>query len=72
MNPKNIKETSPVINKHVKTMENKLKSNKRGTKEYNMGYDIVEVIKKTRANISLFELCNLPRQRKKLLEAFDP
>ena len=36
-----------------------------------MGYDIVEDIKKTKANISLFELCNLPRQRKKLLEAFD-
>ena len=25
-----------------------------------------------KANISLFELCNLPQQRKKLLEAFDP
>ena len=37
-----------------------------------MGYDIVEDIKKTKANISLFELCNLPQQRKKLLEAFDP
>ena len=23
-------------------------------------------------NISLFELCNMPQQRKKLLEAFDP
>ena len=37
-----------------------------------MGYDIIEDIKKTKKNISLFEICNLPQQRKKLLEAFDP
>ena len=37
-----------------------------------MGYDIMEDIKKTKVNISLFELFNLPQQRKKLLEAFDP
>ena len=37
-----------------------------------MGYDIVEDIKKTKANISPFELCNLPQQRKKLIDAFDP
>ena len=42
------------------------------TKEQGMGYDIVEDIKKTKANISLFELCNFPQQRKKLLEAFNP
>ena len=36
-----------------------------------MGYDIIEDIKKTQENISLFEMCNLPQQRKKLLEAFD-
>ena len=29
-------------------------------------------IKKTKENISLFEMCNLLQQRKKLLEAFDP
>ena len=37
-----------------------------------MGYDIVEDIKKTKVNIYLFELCNFPQQRKKLLESFDP
>ena len=37
-----------------------------------MGYDIVEDIRKTKGNISLFELCNFPQQRKKLLEAFNP
>ena len=41
------------------------------TKEYNMGYDIVEYIKKTKENISFFELFTLPQQRKKLLETFD-
>ena len=50
----------------MRTMLNKMEK----TKEYNMGYDIVEDTKKTKANISLFELCNLPHQRKKLMESF--
>ena len=37
-----------------------------------MGYDVMEDIKKTKANISLFELCHLSQQRKKLLEFFNP
>ena len=37
-----------------------------------MGYDIIEDIKKTKANISFFEMCSLPQQKKKLLEALDP
>ena len=37
-----------------------------------MGYDFVEYIKKTKENIYFLELCNLPQQRKKLLEAFYP
>ena len=36
-----------------------------------MGYDIVEDIKKTKANISLFEMCNLPQQKEKLLKALE-
>ena len=56
----------------MKTVANKLEGTKKDPEEYNMGYDIVEYIKKTKANISLFELCNLPQQRNKLLEAFDP
>ena len=36
-----------------------------------MGYDIIEDIKKTKDNISLFKMCNLPQQRKNLFEAFD-
>ena len=53
-------------------MENKTERNKKGLVEYDMWYDIVEDIKKTKENISLFELCNLPQQRKKLLEASNP
>ena len=37
-----------------------------------MGYDIIQEIKKMKANISLFEICNFPQQRRKLLEYFDP
>ena len=36
-----------------------------------MGYDIIEDIKKIKENISLFEMCNLPQQKKNILEAFD-
>ena len=40
--------------------------------EHDMVYDIVEYIKKTKANIYLFKLSNFLQQRKNLLEAFDP
>ena len=36
-----------------------------------MGYDIVEDIKKTKANISLLEMCNLPQQKEKLLKVLE-
>ena len=36
-----------------------------------MGFDVIEDIKEAKENISLFEMCNLPQQRKKLLENFD-
>ena len=36
-----------------------------------MGYDIVEDIKKAKENISLFEMCNLPQQKDKLLKALE-
>ena len=70
-NPLNIKETNPIVNKPMKSLENKTQSTKKGLIEYDMRYDIVEDIKKNKENISLFELCNLPQQRKKLLEAFN-
>ena len=63
-----MRETNPIINKPMETLENKTET----TKEQDMGYDIVGNIKKTKANNSLFELCNFPQQRRKLLEAFDP
>ena len=36
-----------------------------------MGYDIIEYIKKTKAKISLFEMCNLPQEKEKLLKALE-
>ena len=68
----NIKQTNLVGNKPMKAMVNKTKGTKKGLVEHDMGYDIVEDIKKTKANISLFELFNMPQQRRKLLEDFDP
>ena len=36
-----------------------------------MDYDIVEDIKKVRANISLFEMCNVLQQKEKLLKSLE-
>ena len=36
-----------------------------------MEYDIVEDIKKVRENISLFEMCNVPQQKEKLLKVLE-
>ena len=58
--------------KPVNVVENKAESNKKSPAECDMGYDIIEDIKKTKENISLFEMCNFPKKRIKLLEAFDP
>ena len=61
-----------MISKPVNVVENKTESTKKCPIECDMGYDIIEDIKKTKATISLFEMCNLPQQRINLLEAFDP
>ena len=50
------KDKVPAVSNLVRIVE----SGKKGPVEYNMGYDTVEGIKKTKENISLFELCNLP------------
>ena len=61
-NPVNIKETIPLVNKSVKTMINKSEGTIKDLVKHDMGYDIVEDIKKTKENISLFEICDLPHQ----------
>ena len=55
----------------MKSTKNKVENVKKNTNEHEMGYDIVEDIKKTKANISLFEMCNLPQQKEKLLKALE-
>ena len=36
-----------------------------------MDYDIVEDIKKIKANVSLFEMCKVPQQKERLLKALE-
>ena len=55
----------------AKPNEEKIKNAKPQLMELQMDYDIVEDIKKVRANISLFEMCNLPQQKEKLLRALE-
>ena len=59
------------ISTSVKSAKNKVENIKKNSNEHEMGYDIVEDIKKTKANISLFEMCNLPQQKEKLLKALE-
>ena len=60
-----------MLSKPVKVSKSKVDNNQTILAEGGMGYDIIEDIKKTKEKISLFEMCNLPQQRKKLFEAFD-
>ena len=51
--------------------EEKINNVKMNLIEHKMYYDIVGDIKKVRANISLFEMCNVPQQKEKLLKALE-
>ena len=59
------------INIPVKHVEDKIDNVKRNLKEHEMGYDLVEDIKKAKENISLFEMCNVAQQKEKLLKALE-
>ena len=59
-------------NMPVKSIENKVENVKKNSSEREMGDDIVEDIKKSKANISLFEMCNLPQQKERILKALEP
>ena len=59
------------VNMPVKSTENKAENVKKNSTKHEMGYYIVEDIKKAKANISLFEMCNLPQQKKNLLKALE-
>ena len=65
------RQEAPAVSKNVNIAGSNIETNKKSSTDGDMGYDIVEDIKKTKANISLFEMCNLHQQRKKLLESFD-
>ena len=54
------KQKTQEMSKPAKAMDNNLENNKKISVELEMGYDIVEDIQKTKENIMLFEMCNLP------------
>ena len=55
----------------TKTNEEKINNGKPNPTEPKMDYDIVEDIKKVRANISLFEMCKVPHQKENLWKALE-
>ena len=56
---------------HMPTKPNNENNVRSNLTEHKMEYDIVEDIKKVRANISLFEMCNVPQQKENLLKALE-
>ena len=59
------------VNTPVQPTKIKTDNVKKNLKEHDMGYDVVEDIKKAKENISLFEMCNLPQQKEKLLKSLE-
>ena len=55
----------------AKPNEEKINNGKPNPTEPNMDYDIVEDIKKVRANISLFEMCKVSQQKENLLKSLE-
>ena len=55
----------------VKPIQEKTDEVNKNLKEYKMEYDIVEDIKRAKENISLFEMCNVPQQKERLLKAHE-
>ena len=62
------KQKNPAESKPAKIVDNNLENNKKSSMEPEMGYFIVEYIKKNKENISLFEMCNIPCH----VPGFDP
>ena len=55
----------------IKPIKDKVDNFKKNLKSPEMGYDTVEDIKNPKANILLFEMCNVPQQKEKLLKALE-
>ena len=51
------------VNIPMNSTENKVENVKKNNNEHEMGYDIVEDIKKTKENISLFEMLIYPSKK---------
>ena len=60
---------SKKINMPIKLIEDKVDNVKKNLKAPEMGYDIMEDIKKAKENISLFEMCNVPQQKEKIVKS---
>ena len=58
-------------NVFAKPNEEEMNNGKPNPTEPKMEYDIVEDIKKVKANISLFEMCKVPQQKEKLWRALE-
>ena len=54
-----------------KPNEEKVDADKPNSIEQQMNYDIVEDLKKIKANVPLFEMCKVPQQKERLLKALE-
>ena len=51
--------------------EEKVSADKSQSTKQQIEYDIVEDLKKIKANVPLFEMCKVPQQKEKLLKALE-
>ena len=54
-----------------KPNEEKVSADKSLSIKQQLEYDVVEDLKKIKANIPLFEMCKVPQQKEKLLKALE-
>ena len=54
-----------------KPNEEKVSADKSLSIKQQLEYDVVEDLKKIKANVPLFEMCKVPQQKEKLLKALE-
>jgi hypothetical protein len=55
-----------------KTCEPKSNQTINNSNTCTLDYNVIEDMKKTKSNISMFDICSLPQQRELLHDAFNP
>jgi hypothetical protein len=64
--------TSSIIKNDEKVIQGKSGQVNNDSNSHALDYNVIEDMKKIKANISMFDICSLPQQRELLHDAFKP